>query len=585
MPRVLDVEQAMLLLELEAPFDQRTVQLARRRMAKRWHPDIAPPGRQHEHQRHLQAINEAADQLAELADTSRGGRVTRGAVKVSAAAARKAREEAGRRAYEAQQREQAAATDRAKHDPFGSRVPDHSVVHRYARCTSYPEWGVGTVSGIYFSGEDDDTQQWARMSFAVGVRTVPAGSLQFVDFSTPDPAADRVERFMTAAQHALAEGDAALAAKRLIYARDAEPDNPVVLRLLTAAFWQAGNLNAAARTVRDWSRADPDRPTPERFAARIYEDMGALDLAADAAVKATNRAPNDASAWARLGRLRLRLMDRTRAIEALEHARGLGPTVEGLLDLALAYHLAGDVGAEVSAAEAATRLDPESADAWSRYAHALARTDRLAECERACGRALALADNPEVRELLERVRAASPRELSGPGWCAPGWPSRRPPDRSGLRDLPLAPADRARLAGGKLSPATFGAVFDSLEHAEQLAHAAHQQALLVDLDPCSGRGREHDVVAGPDRHLHADVVPPVKARSDREHDPLLRGWLIRAGRDEQPGAPDPVGVELLDHDAVEDRAKLISHLALIIGSGVASLSPSARARRLPGRCV
>src|SRR5690349_10087652 len=106
MPRVLDVEQAMLLLELEAPFDQRDVHLARRQMAKRWHPDIAPPGRRHEHQRHLQAVNEAADQLAELADASRGGRVTRGAVKVSAAAARKAREDAGRRAYEAQQRRQ-----------------------------------------------------------------------------------------------------------------------------------------------------------------------------------------------------------------------------------------------------------------------------------------------------------------------------------------------------------------------------------------------------------------------------------------------------------------------------------------------
>src|SRR5882757_11196828 len=101
---VLDVEQHLLLLELEAPFDPRDVQLARRRMAKRWHPDIAPPGRQHEHQRHLQAINEAADQLQRLAETSRGGRVTRNAVKVSAAAARRAREEAGRRAYEEEQR-------------------------------------------------------------------------------------------------------------------------------------------------------------------------------------------------------------------------------------------------------------------------------------------------------------------------------------------------------------------------------------------------------------------------------------------------------------------------------------------------
>src|SRR5438270_7635705 len=254
MPRVLDVEQALLLLEMEAPFEQRDVQLARRRMAKRWHPDIAPPGRQHEHQRHLQAINEAADQLEQLAEQSRGGRVSRNAVKVSAAATRKARAEAGRRAYEAEQRERAAAEERAKHDPFGSRVPDHSVVHRYARCLSYPEWGVGTVSGIYFSGDGDDVQQWARMTFSIGVRTLPAGSLQFVDFSKPDPGADRVQRFMTAAQHALAEGNPALAAQRLIYARDAEPNNPAVLRLLTAAFWQAGNLAAAGRAVRDWAR-------------------------------------------------------------------------------------------------------------------------------------------------------------------------------------------------------------------------------------------------------------------------------------------------------------------------------------------
>src|SRR5437764_10243310 len=111
MPRVLDVEQAMLLLELEAPFDQRAVQLARRRMAKRWHPDIAPAGRRHEHERHLQAINEAADQLESLAEGSRGGRVSRNAVKVSAAATRRAREEAGRRAYEAEQRVRADAAD------------------------------------------------------------------------------------------------------------------------------------------------------------------------------------------------------------------------------------------------------------------------------------------------------------------------------------------------------------------------------------------------------------------------------------------------------------------------------------------
>jgi tetratricopeptide (TPR) repeat protein len=140
--------------------------------------------------------------------------------------------------------------------------------------------------------------------------------------------------------------------------------------------------------------------------------MGALDLAAEAAQRAANRAPADASAWERLGRLRLRLGDRTGAIEALERGRVMGPSLEVLLDLALAYHLAGDVGAAVSSAEAATRLDPESVAAWSRYAHALARTDRIAEGIDACRRALALGDDPEVADLLARLENATPRELS-----------------------------------------------------------------------------------------------------------------------------------------------------------------------------
>jgi hypothetical protein len=325
---VLDIEQHLLLLELEAPFDKRDVQLARRRMAKRWHPDVAPAGRQFEHERHLKAINEAADQLERLAEGSRGGHVSRNAVRASAAAARREREEAGRRAYEAEQRARAHASERAKHDPFGSRVPDHSVVHRYARCLSYPEWGVGTVAGIYFTGDPDDdseeVQQWARVKFSHGIRTVPAGSMRFVDFSKPDPAEERVERFMLAAQRAMAEGEYLLAAQRLIYARDAEPRNVAVLRLMTLAFWQAGKLEEAARAVRDWARVDGRRPAAHRFAARIYEDIGAVDLAEEAAERATRRGPSDAGAWERLGSLRLRLMDREGALEALRRALALG---------------------------------------------------------------------------------------------------------------------------------------------------------------------------------------------------------------------------------------------------------------------
>ena len=174
MPTVLDIEQALLLLELEPPFDKRDVQLARRRLAKLWHPDIAPPGQQFEHERHLKAINEAADQL-ERARRELARRHASSATRSRSAPRPRARR-ARRRAAAPTRRSSAAAQHDGrprKHDPFGSRVPDHSVVHRYARCLSYPEWGVGTVTGIYFTGDGDDVQQWARVQFPLGVRTVP----------------------------------------------------------------------------------------------------------------------------------------------------------------------------------------------------------------------------------------------------------------------------------------------------------------------------------------------------------------------------------------------------------------------------
>jgi hypothetical protein len=71
-----------------------------------------------------------------------------------------------------------------------------------------------------------------------------------------------------------------------------------------------------------------------------------------------------------------------------------------------------EVGAEVSAAEAATRIEPDSQAAWSAYAHALARTARVSECIAACRRALELGPSPEVSDLLARVEAAQPRRLS-----------------------------------------------------------------------------------------------------------------------------------------------------------------------------
>ncbi|MBJ7347549.1 MAG: hypothetical protein JHC87_03135, partial [Thermoleophilaceae bacterium] len=263
---VLDISQLAMLLELDPPFEASDVQLARRKMAKRWHPDIAPPGKRQAHEDHLKVINQAADQLDSLLAGMPQGRISAAAAAASAEAARAKRAEDGRRNYERQQAERRMAKDRDKNDPFHSQMPDHSVVYRYARCNAYPEWGVGSILGIYFTGEGDAVQQWARVTFEVGVRTVPAGTLDFVDFARPDSSKERARRFLLSAEHAMIEGDYELAAQRLIFARDADEDDPIIHRLLTVSFWQCGQMNAAARSVRAWSRVEPGRPAPHRYA-------------------------------------------------------------------------------------------------------------------------------------------------------------------------------------------------------------------------------------------------------------------------------------------------------------------------------
>ncbi|MDQ3676870.1 MAG: tetratricopeptide repeat protein, partial [Actinomycetota bacterium] len=69
------------------------------------------------------------------------------------------------------------------------------------------------------------------------------------------------------------------------------------------------------------------------------------------------------------------------------------------------------LGAEVTACEQATLLDQQSAAAWARLAHAMARTDRVSDAIDACDRALRLCADDEVCELLERLRAELPRVL------------------------------------------------------------------------------------------------------------------------------------------------------------------------------
>ena len=175
--------------------------------------------------------------------------------------------------------------------------------------------------------------------------------MQFVDFSKPDPAEERVERFMIAAQRAMAEGEYELAAQRLIYARDAEPRNVAVLRLMTLAFWQAGKLEAAARAVRDWARVDGARPAaaPLRRAHLRGHRRGRPRRGGRRARRPARARPTRARGSASAG-CGCALMDREGALEALRRASALG---------------AGERGARADRAGARARAAPRRSRARS----------------------------------------------------------------------------------------------------------------------------------------------------------------------------------------------------------------------------
>jgi tetratricopeptide (TPR) repeat protein len=267
------IDQAVELLELEPPSNLRDIQLARRKLAKRWHPDRAAPDQRIVHERQMKSVNEAADLLELRAEAD--GPITRMDVRVAADAARRARAEAGRRAYEAAQADGAATAAGAQ--------PERSIVYRYVRSATYPEWGVGSITDISFTGEGDDIQRWARVEFSSGKFTLPLDNLTFVDFAKRERDVERAQRFLVAARDAMANGNHELASKRLVYARNADPQNPEILGLLAEEYRELGRLREAGRTVRDWIRADPQNPAAYRLAELIYKDMGAPDLAADVA--------------------------------------------------------------------------------------------------------------------------------------------------------------------------------------------------------------------------------------------------------------------------------------------------------------
>src|SRR5256885_1107472 len=104
MPQILNLEQTVLLLEMEPPFDKRDVQLAHQQLAKQWHPDIAPPNKQIKHEHHLKAINKTTDMLSTMAKNSHNNRITKNTMKVSTTTTHKHHTKKNTRAYTKEQR-------------------------------------------------------------------------------------------------------------------------------------------------------------------------------------------------------------------------------------------------------------------------------------------------------------------------------------------------------------------------------------------------------------------------------------------------------------------------------------------------
>lgn len=298
------IHEAARILELgDPPFGVAGIQAARRRLAKQWHPDRAAPDQRPIHEHHMVEVNRAADLLADRAEQA-GGTIGAAHFHAAAQAARAQRREAGERAARAEH----TAPDGRVRRP---RAPERSVVHSYVRSRTHPEWGVGTIVGLFVTGDGDQVRRWAEVDFAgASTRTLRYENLHFVDFSKADPGSDRARRFLAAARKAIRAGDHPLAIRRLLHARAAEPDNPTVLRLLALEQREIGDLTAAVRTATAWAHAHPRDPQPHRLNQTLYAQIGAHDLAAEAASCAADREHRQP---ARIPRRRRRRRARNRA--------------------------------------------------------------------------------------------------------------------------------------------------------------------------------------------------------------------------------------------------------------------------------
>jgi len=171
-----------------------------------------------------------------------------------------------------------------------------------------------------------------------------------------------------------------------------DPDSVDALLQQALGCYQAGDMAAAERLVRDVLARDPDRPAAHHFLGVLALGDGRVDLAIASISRAIRLRPNEAQCHSNLGNALLAAGRLAEAEASYREALRLAP------DMAPVHHNLGALLVQLGRLEdaagayrAAAELQPDSSDAHVNLGNVLADLGRLAEAEAEYREALRLA--------------------------------------------------------------------------------------------------------------------------------------------------------------------------------------------------
>jgi tetratricopeptide (TPR) repeat protein len=289
------------ILELAPPFDRRDVERARRRLARRWHPDqVKTTARKVDYEIQMKAVNAAADALIAAVLQAPDGQIHPGQVWPGHGTP--------------------TSSSRSEDGSGAPTPPVHVDAEapsiRYARSRSYPEWGVGAVIAIRITDFAFGKVEWARVEFEIGARSLPGTDLEFLEFGAVTSAPGWMRRFAVVAEASEKKGDLARAAALFAHARRFTPADPRILRSLVMIHWRLGHIDRALMLAGDWVRAEAG-PAPHRVLSHLYEEKRLIESAIASTQRVLESDLENSSEWMRLARL----YDRAGMKAAAEGAR------------------------------------------------------------------------------------------------------------------------------------------------------------------------------------------------------------------------------------------------------------------------